>query len=75
MPCGFDAAGARGQVTAIADRVEWRALRAVREERVIAVDANGCFSRPGPRLVDGIEMLAAALHADCVAAAPPYVRA
>jgi iron complex transport system substrate-binding protein len=62
MPCGFDAEGARLQIDAIADRPEWRALRAVREGRVFAVDANGCFSRPGPRLVDGIEQLAAIFH-------------
>jgi iron complex transport system substrate-binding protein len=59
MPCGFDEAGAGGQIATIADRPEWRSLRAVREGRVFPVDANGCFSRPGPRLVDGIERLAA----------------
>jgi iron complex transport system substrate-binding protein len=63
MPCGFDAAGAQGQIDAIAERPAWRALRAVRDGRVFAVDANGCFSRPGPRLVDGIEQLAAIFHA------------
>jgi len=62
MPCGYDVAGTELQITAISGRAEWRALRAVREGRVIAVDANGCFSRPGPRLIDGIESLAAALH-------------
>ncbi len=62
MPCGFDEAGAREQIAMIADRPEWRALRAVREAQVFPVDANGCFSRPGPRLVDGIERLAAILH-------------
>ena len=62
MPCGFDEAGARAQIEAVAGRPEWRALRAVREGRVHAVDANGCFSRPGPRLVDGIERLAALFH-------------
>jgi iron complex transport system substrate-binding protein len=62
MPCGYDAAGAQAQVDLAADRPEWRRLRAVREGRVAAVDANGCFSRPGPRLVDGIERLAAILH-------------
>jgi iron complex transport system substrate-binding protein len=61
MPCGFDEAGAREQIATIADRPEWSSLRAVREERVYPVDANGCFSRPGPRLVDGIERLAAIL--------------
>jgi iron complex transport system substrate-binding protein len=62
MPCGFDEAGARGQVETIAGRPEWQALRAVRDGRVYCVDANGCFSRPGPRLVDGIEQLARLIH-------------
>jgi iron complex transport system substrate-binding protein len=62
MPCGFDEAGARAQIELIEERPEWRGLRAVREGRVVPVDANGCFSRPGPRLVDGIERLAAAFH-------------
>jgi len=62
MPCGFDEAGARAQIATIADRPEWRSLRAVRSGRVHPVDANGCFSRPGPRLVDGVERLAEILH-------------
>ena len=66
MPCGFDEAGAREQIAAVAERPEWRSLRAVREGRVHAVDANGCFSRPGPRLVDGIEQMAAIFHGTAV---------
>jgi iron complex transport system substrate-binding protein len=65
MPCGFDEAGAAAQVAAAAGRPEWRRLRdvrAIRAGRVFPVDANGCFSRPGPRLVDGIERLARLLH-------------
>jgi iron complex transport system substrate-binding protein len=62
MPCGFDEAGAAAQIETIAGRPEWRAVRAVREGRVHPVDANGCFSRPGPRLVDGIERLAGIFH-------------
>jgi iron complex transport system substrate-binding protein len=62
MPCGYDEAGAGTQVETMADRPEWQALRAVREGRVYPVDANGCFSRPGPRLVDGIERMAAIFH-------------
>jgi iron complex transport system substrate-binding protein len=62
MPCGFDEAGAREQIATISGRPEWRALRAAREGKVFPVDANGCFSRPGPRLVDGVERLAAILH-------------
>jgi iron complex transport system substrate-binding protein len=62
MPCGFDEVGARDQIALIADDPAWRGLRAVREGRVHPVDANGCFSRPGPRLVDGIERLASLFH-------------
>ncbi|MCB1009906.1 MAG: cobalamin-binding protein [Acidobacteria bacterium] len=62
MPCGFDEAGARGELAKLAGRPEWESLRAVGEEHVAAVDANGCFSRPGPRMVDGVETLARRLH-------------
>lgn len=62
MPCGYDEAGAWAQVATIEDHPEWTSLRAVRDGRVHAVDANGCFSRPGPRLVDGVERLAAIFH-------------
>jgi iron complex transport system substrate-binding protein len=62
MPCGFDEAGAREQIGTIADLPEWHSLRAVRGGQVYPVDANGCFSRPGPRLVDGIERLARHFH-------------
>jgi iron complex transport system substrate-binding protein len=64
MPCGYDAAGAAAQVAAVAGRPEWQRLRAVRAGRVHPVDANGCFSRPGPRLIDGIERLAEIFHPD-----------
>lgn len=57
MPCGFDAAGAARELAKLAGNAVWEGLRAVRSGRVAAVDANGCFSRPGPRLVDGIEVL------------------
>lgn len=62
MPCGFDEDGARAQISLLQDQPAWRDLRAVRAGRVHPVDANGCFSRPGPRLVDGIERLAEIFH-------------
>jgi iron complex transport system substrate-binding protein len=68
MPCGFDAAGAREQIQhVLATHGAWRTLRAVRAGRFHGVDANGCFSRPGPRLVDGVETLAALLHPSAAA--------
>src|SRR5436305_740415 len=62
IPCGFDDAGAAAQIATIAGYPEWHSLRAVRGGQVHPVDANGCFSRPGPRLVDGIETLAEIFH-------------
>ena len=67
MPCGFDAAGAAGEVAKLSGNAVWEGLRAVRAGRVAAVDANGCFSRPGPRLIDGIEELFRLFSADAAA--------
>jgi len=63
MPCGFDAAGAARELGKLAGNVLYQELRAVRTGKVVSLDANGCFSRPGPRLVDGVETLAALLGA------------
>jgi iron complex transport system substrate-binding protein len=68
MPCGLYADEAREQ--ALEHRSELEALPA---ERVVAVDAAASFSRPGPRLVGGTELLAHLLHPDR-APAPPGLR-
>jgi iron complex transport system substrate-binding protein len=65
MPCGFDAARAREE--ALAHPSELAALGA---EQIVAVDAAAYFSRPGPRLIDGLELLAHILHPDRVAKPP-----
>jgi iron complex transport system substrate-binding protein len=57
MPCGYDAARAHDEALAHAAR-----LRELGAGRVVAVDASAYFSRPGPRLVDGLELLGALLH-------------
>lgn len=57
MPCGLYAAEAAVQVR---EHGEW--LRSLRAQRIVAVDAAASFSRPGPRLVDGVELLAHLLH-------------
>jgi iron complex transport system substrate-binding protein len=61
MPCGYDAARAAVEAAEHADR-----LRALGADRVVAVDASSYFSRPGPRLVDGLELMAHILHPDRV---------
>src|SRR3954469_14460551 len=65
MPCGYDAATSLEQAHAFAPQ-----LAAVGARRVVAVDAAAYFSRPGPRLVDGIELLAHVLHPDRVPEPP-----
>lgn len=59
---GFDLKRSRGELAALAQRPEWHDLKAVRTGRVFIFDGGGCFSRPGPRLYRGIELLACALH-------------
>lgn len=62
MPCGFDAARAVEEARRLPELPGWPDLRAARGGRVWAVDANSYFSRPAPRLVEGIEVLARILH-------------
>lgn len=61
MPCGWYLDDSRAQ--ALAHRAQLNALGA---DRVFAVDAASTFSRPGPRLVDGVELLAHLFHPDRV---------
>lgn len=61
-PCGFGLARTRAEMPALAERVEWRGLRAVREGRVFLADGNAIFNRPGPRVVQALEVLAETLH-------------
>jgi iron complex transport system substrate-binding protein len=63
MPCGLYADEAAEQALARRERLE-----SLGAERVYAVDAASSFSRPGPRLVEGTELLAHLLHADRVPA-------
>jgi iron complex transport system substrate-binding protein len=69
MPCGYDAERALEEAESYADELAELGAR-----RVVAVDAAAYFSRPGPRLVDGLELMAHILHADLVPEAPGEVR-
>ena len=61
MPCGYDAQRSHDEALAHAD-----AVRTLGADRVVAVDAAAYFSRPGPRLVDGLELMGHILHPDLV---------
>jgi iron complex transport system substrate-binding protein len=65
MPCGYDAPRAREEALA-----HERELAEVGAGEVVAVDAAAYFSRPGPRLIDGLELLAHLLHPEVVPDAP-----
>lgn len=65
MPCGFEERRAREEALLHA-----RELASLGAARVLAVNASAYFSRPGPRLVDGLELLAHILHPQAVEQAP-----
>jgi iron complex transport system substrate-binding protein len=62
MPCGYYLTEAEAEATRIYAVPEMRPTTAITSESVFAVDASSYFSRPGPRIVDGMEILAWAIH-------------
>ena len=64
MPCGMDVAQARAEFDALPDRERWESLDAFKNGRAYVVDSGALFSRSGPRLVDGVELMASLLHPD-----------
>lgn len=62
MLCGFDLNRTRQEAMLLAQGSEWQQLHAVQTGRVYITDGNSYFNRPGPRLVDSLEILAEILH-------------
>jgi len=62
MPCGFDLPRTRQELSALTGRPDWAKLRAVRTGRVYLTDGSQFFNRPGPRLVESLEMLGEMFH-------------
>jgi iron complex transport system substrate-binding protein len=62
MPCGFDLARSAMEAFLLHRLDGWSGLPAVKSGRVYAVDGSAYFNRPGPRLIDGLEILAAIIH-------------
>jgi iron complex transport system substrate-binding protein len=62
MPCGFHLGDARKQVAILPSMPGFRDLPAVKNGRAFVVDASSYFARPGPRIVDGTELLAHLVH-------------
>jgi iron complex transport system substrate-binding protein len=64
LPCGLDLARTRAEMTALTARADWSSLAAVRGGRTYVTDGNQFFNRPGPRLVESLEILAEIFHPD-----------
>lgn len=62
--CGFSSERALEDVIELQTGDEWQQMQAIVNARVLLADGNDFFSRPGPRLVDGLEIMAHALHPD-----------
>jgi iron complex transport system substrate-binding protein len=71
MPCGYYLEEAEEEAARVFQHPELQETPAVRNGNVFAVDATSYFSRPGPRIVDGLEILAWALHPDAFPEPPP----
>jgi iron complex transport system substrate-binding protein len=71
MPCGYYLDEAEDDAARLYANPEFAETPAAREQSVFAVDASAYFSRPGPRIVDGLEILAWAVHPEAYPEPPP----
>ncbi|GIU97445.1 MAG: cobalamin-binding protein [Actinomycetota bacterium] len=71
MPCGSYLEEAEQEAQGFLDHPEFADTPAARNRNVFAVDATSYFSRPGPRIVDGLEILAWAVHPEAFPEPPP----
>ncbi|MBL8150580.1 MAG: cobalamin-binding protein [Blastocatellia bacterium] len=62
MPCGFDIERTLQEMHLISQKKEWKDLKAVSTNRVFVADGNQYFNRPGPRVVESLEILAEIFH-------------
>ena len=67
MPCGFDLEQTRREMYWLTDRPGWRKLRAVESGEVYLADGNQYMNRPGPRVVESLEIMAEILHPEVFA--------
>lgn len=64
MPCGYDLKKAVDRAPQLAQLPGFADLPAARNGRIYAVDANSYFARPGPRIIEGAELMAHLIHPD-----------
>ena len=71
MPCGYKIERSLSEMDCLSSRAGWDNLPAVRAGRVFIVDSPSYFSRPGPRTVTGLELLAEIIHPELFAGLIP----
>ncbi len=62
MPCGFNLSRSKAEMSLLSQKPEWSQLNAVQNQQVYLTDGNQYFNRPGPRLVESLEIIAEILH-------------
>ncbi len=73
-PCGYDLKGVKAESHVLASYPDWDKIPAYKSSRIYAVNASAYFSRPGPRVVDGLELLAHMVHPELFPEVPPVDR-
>jgi iron complex transport system substrate-binding protein len=71
MPCGFDVRRTVKEASALRKLPRWDELKAVKHGNIYALNGSAYFSRPGPRLVNGLEILARIIHPETVTSPVP----
>jgi iron complex transport system substrate-binding protein len=75
MPCGFDVRRTVEDIPLLSKNEGWRSITAIKRGMVFATNGSAYYSRPGPRLVDGLELLAKMLHPEVFGGDLPPERA
>jgi iron complex transport system substrate-binding protein len=75
MPCGFDAQRTAEDVPLLSKNEGWRSITAVKRGAIFATNGSAYYSRPGPRLVDGLELMARMIHPEAFGGEMPPERA
>jgi iron complex transport system substrate-binding protein len=70
-PCGFDAEQVVNESTVLSSYDGWEKIPAFQDGKIYAVNASAYFSRPGPRIVEGLEILAHIIHPELFPENPP----
>ncbi len=71
MPCGYDIEKTLGEINTVMQHEEWFSLPSTGKGQIYIFDANSYFSRPGPRVVDGLEIFAKTIHPELMKSYEP----